>query len=135
MGYQLIWKEKLLIIELSGVLDPATIRSYQSCYSDRRMGQIKYVLWDGRGVSERKLSRIDAMKCAAGVIGESKSTHPIKIAFLMNPGADTTLVDLFIETANKLANWESRRFEDIQEADAWLGHSILPKAEKVSVEE
>ena len=124
MGYELKWLDKLLVIDLDGVVNAALLKSYQHFYSDERVASIDFILWDARRATEISLSDFDMKVCAANAIGESKTNASIRVAFLLREDMDRTAIDSFIETANRMSEWESKLYYSRDEADSWLRNAL-----------
>ena len=100
------------------------IKSNMEIYGDERFDTMKYQIVDTTAVTEFQVTRDDMLKVAAYDKAAALSNPRVKVAIVAKNTSIKTLTELY-DAANTGSPWETRVFESVAEARAWVDESAI----------
>ena len=120
MSYTTEWEKNGVVWRYSDVVNgEELIKSNLEIYGDERFDIMKYQIVDLIDVNTFQVTRDEMLKMAAYDKAAALSNPRVKVAIVATIPAIKTLTELY-EAANIESPWETRVFDSIADARAWV---------------
>jgi len=121
MLYNITWEKQGLVLQHYGIVTAEDFAvSVNEIYSDSRIDNINYMIFDASTLDQLLLNENEVMKIAGVDKGASYYVLNIKLALVAHDENVLKLFNQYIEASRRLdSHWEVNVFDNVEDARSW----------------
>lgn len=122
MSYSISWSGNTFLAEFAGKITPNEIEAVNDLFSgDERLEMIRYSIWDFSRASSIEMPDYEIEYAAAFDKGVTTVRKDLRGALIANNDQVREQLEKYLAMADELSvNWDTRLFDNLQTAKAWL---------------